>query len=30
MSPDLSFFVYLAVIVGLCPICARVANHFSR
>ena len=30
MNPDLSFFIYLVVIVGLCPICERVANHFSK
>jgi hypothetical protein len=30
MNPDLSFFIYLVVLVGLCPICARLANQFSK
>lgn len=27
---NLIFFAYVAVVVGICPICERLANHFSK
>ena len=30
LSANSLFFTYLVIVVALCPLCARVANHFSK
>ena len=30
LSANSLFFTYLVIVVALCPLCARVADHFSR
>jgi len=29
-SANLTFLAYIVIVVGLCPICERLANHFSK
>jgi len=29
-NANLLFFAYVVIVAGLCPICERLANHFSR
>ena len=30
VNANLFFFAYMAVVIGICPICERLANHFSK